>query len=179
MKKTNKKMNVLLITVLLITAATGFAFAESVPAYIIITGTPSIDVEVSYTEPGSDTAVAADGILMTGAADDPVLSITGLKVKNNNAMGIILVEKLEMNTLDQPGWTIVNDRTDFTRLPADSKQFSIVTDSHDFSSGAYTTVREINPESEIKYEFTGKTGPVSAQLEKLQIANAVLTLSLK
>lgn len=177
MKKNRKFVSLFLVSAMLVTAATGFAFAESVPAYMTISGTPSIDVEVSYADPETGSDVAADGIMMTGTADSPVLSITSLKVKNNNTMGIIQVKKVEIAT--EGGWTVVEDRSDFARMPADSKKFSLVSDDHDFGSGAYTTVREVNPGVAITYEFTGKTGPVSAALDKVHVANAVLTLALK
>ena len=180
MKKNRKTFALCLITLLLVTAASGFACAETVPAYMTISGTPSIDVEVSYADPESGEDLSADGILMTGTADSPELSITSLKVKNNNTMGIIRVVQLDIQTIPEQGWTVVDDySTRFATLPADSKQFSLVSDDHDFSSGPYTTVREVNPETAIIYEFTGKTGPVSSAITKEHVADAVLTLALK
>jgi len=179
MKKNRKTLSLLLMTLLCLTASTGFCFAETVPAYMTISGTPAIDVDISYTDPETGESVSTGGILMTGSAAGPELEITSLKVSNNNAMGIIKVEELKVQTVSEAGWTVVDDNSDFSRLAADSKKFSLVTDSHDFSSGAYDTVREVNPKSSITYEFTGKTGPVSEAVTKVHIADAVLTLSLK
>ena len=179
MKKNRTIIALFLMTTLLMTAASGFAFAESVPAYMTISGTPSIDVDVSYSDPETGSDTAAEGIMMTGSAGSPVLSITSLKVSNNNAMGIILVEKVEIQTDAQQGWSVVDDDTAFATLPADAKKFSLVTDTHDFSTGAYTVVKEVLPKDKIVYEFSGKTGPVSETITKVHVADAVLTLALK
>jgi len=179
MKKNRKTLSVFLVSLLCISMAAGSAFAESVPAYMTISGTPSIDVDISYNDPDSGTEVQADGIMMEGSATSPNLEITSLCVTNKNAMGVIQVEQVEIETVSEQGWTLVADTTDFAKLAADAKKFSLVTDSHDFSTGAYTTVKDVNPDSSITYEFTGKTGPVSAALEEIHVADAVLTLALK
>ena len=70
------------------------------------------------------------------------------------------------------------DSTNFARLGANANKIGIMAaGSHDMSTGAYTDAGDINPEEKVTVALAGKTGRVTAALEKAKVANFVTTVS--
>lgn len=167
MKK--KILSMFLVAVMLLTLGTSFAFAasdpsQSVPAHITVAAT-SIDVTVPQK------------ITMTAAAGNPALTITDYTVKNNSTLGTIKVDSLKVTAV--PGWTIVEDTTDFTSMAANAQKFSFMHGTHDFATAdteALSAANTAAPSATATFSFTGKTGVVTSAIEDVQVATVVATL---
>lgn len=165
-----KILSILLITVMILTLGTSFAFAatsdpsQSVPAHITVAVTP-----INVTVP--------EAITMNAAANSAELTISSYKIENKSAIGVIEVTSL--NVTQANGWSLVEDTTAFITLPANSKKFSFKYGEHDFATAAtkdLSSGNTANPGSSVSFDFTGKTGIVTNALNGVQVATVVATL---
>ena len=153
------------LTLTLGTAANCFA-AETNPqntqAYINI---PATAIDFSVTEE----------VIFTGTADSADLTANDLEVTNNSKIGVLTAS---IEVTGDNGWTVVADSTNFARLSANAKKIGIMAaGSHDMSTGAYTDAGDINPQDKVTVALVGKTGRVTAALDKAKVANFVTPVS--
>jgi len=159
---------VLLMMVILIGSSTGVGLAESKSVPVFMNIAPSVvDFEITQK------------IHMTAEnAGSPTLSIDDLSVTNIGKMGLIKVDSIAVSAAD--GWTLAPDNTDFINMPADQQTFSFVADGiHDFGKDQFMiSEASAGPGESATVKFTGKTGPVTAEIQDIQVAVVTVTVSL-
>lgn len=112
------------------------------------------------------------------------ISMTAESGSNNLTVDSLSVTSATTNTLDimvseiaveqQGEWTLVPDTTDFSS-EIDSKKFSLVTASHDFSTGSYSEKIIITPGASKTVDFSGHTGTFREEVSE-QAANMIVTV---
>ena len=136
---------------------------QTVPAHINV---PATAIDFTITEK----------INMVGTANSNDLTIDSLEVTNNNNIGVLNIDSVQATAVE--GWTIAAQDTDFTKLGADAKNFSMIADStHDMSTGAYTAAGQVDPKATDTTTFTGKTGIVTTAIDDTKVADVVVTVS--
>ena len=73
-------------------------------------------------------------------------------------------------------WSAVAATTAFKKLAKDSKQFALLLSGTDLSKGAYTAGDSIPADEQKVFKLTGRTGVVSAAVDRQQIANLIVTV---
>ena len=73
-------------------------------------------------------------------------------------------------------WSAVAATTAFKKLAKDSKQFALLLSGTDLSKGAYTAGGSIPADEQKVFKLTGRTGVVSAAVDRQQIANLIVTV---
>lgn len=175
-----KILSVTMILVLMMTLATGTAFAgngktaqeNEVPVYLtapaIGDGAGGIDFTIT------------DRIDMKATAGSTVLDIDKLVIVNNAATGQLRLESIQ--AVAENGWTIKKDDASyFANLKADTEEFSLVTDGNDFSVNATKTYGEpklIAPDKvPVEISFTGHIGTFLNPIPDTQVAKIIATVS--
>ena len=151
--------------------------------------TDTTRVELTY---GSDTD--GDGVTDMGAnfkvtvptvipytvdSNGNVTTADNLAI-NNLSNGQINVTAVHVNTVND--WSIVDYGTDFTKVPVDSKQFTMSLNGDNFDAGtsvdltlgsAWTT---IDGQDSLELTYDGDFAVQSTAMEEAQIANVIFTI---
>lgn len=147
------------VMVAIVIALIAVSFAYAAP--------PTGTISYTVTEKVNMTADSAGNLVI-----DPV-------VIENTGEFDISVDSIAANGAN--GWTLVPDTTDFTTLPADSKQVSMVANGHDLTSD-YINVGVIDcfhssDNNSMSIPMTGRTGAAITAVEDELAANIVVTVS--
>lgn len=147
------------VMVAIVIALIAVSFAYAAP--------PTGTISYTVTEKVNMTADSAGNLVI-----DPV-------VIENTGEFDISVDSISVVGIN--GWTLVPDKTDFSKLPADSKQISMVANGHDLTSD-YTNVGVIDcfhssDNNSMSIPMTGRTGAAITAVEDELAANIVVTVS--
>ncbi|MCQ4635212.1 hypothetical protein NE619_00500 [Anaerovorax odorimutans] len=168
-KKTVRRIGLSAIAVLILAGgvcSNSFAEGKEIPVKMTVPAT-AIDVVMTET------------ITMSAGEGDVNMTISPLEIQNKSKVGIVTLSEVSIDTKDS-GWEVVADTSDFAKMQADSKKFSVVAGgTHDFSTGSYTKGVEVEPEGTNSLAFTGKTGLVTSAVAGQQVASFVCTLAYK
>lgn len=176
MKKTSKILSIVTVIALIAAMSTGMCFAAT-----SLDGAGEVPVKLtapSISDAGIDFSVS-DAVTMTSTARTTALTITDFVVTNNAVSGQLQLDKLE--AVAETGWNLVADTTDFAKLAADTKEFSMVTEGQDLSAAAKTysaAEKLVAPNAgTVNIAFTGKIGTFKTAIDAQQVAHLVPTLS--
>lgn len=171
-----KILSIITVIALIVAMSTGMCFAG-----VLIDGVG--DVPVTLTVPavsgsGIDFSVS-EGITMVSSVGSTALTISDFTVTNNGDAAQIQLEKIEATA--QNGWSIVSDTTDFKLKESDVKEFSMVTEGHDLSTGAkvYAGGEKLAAPNAgvMTVSFTGNIGTFKTPINDQQVAKITPTLS--
>lgn len=175
MKK--KILSILTVIAVITVMSTGMCFALGNEAL------DNTNVPVKLTAPaisagGIDFSVS-EAITMTSTANTTALVITDFVITNHATTGQLQLDKLTATA--ETGWALAADTTEFDKLPADTKQFSMVTETQDLSAGpkTYTGGEKLAAPNDgtITISFTGKIGTFRTAISAETVAKVVPTLS--
>ena len=180
-RKMKKAISLVLIVAMLVTLSCSMAFAATVNQ----TGGKDIQVLLTTEAEGVDFTIN-DSITLAAEAGSTELEISPLEISNNKLIGQLVVESLELTGNNT--WTVVSDETEFKNLPADTKQFSMVCNGHDFAEDAKLELGQqadyIAPAADEDtpttktYTFTGHIGSFTTAItEPANVATMVATIS--
>lgn len=136
-----------------------------------------LTVSFAYAAPttGTISYTVTEKVNMT-ADSTGELTVDPIVIENTGELDI-LVGSVQIAGLN--GWTLIPDTTDFAKLPADSKQFSLVADgSHDMIS-AYMVDETLKPGHTYITMLTGKTGIVTTAVADEKAADFIITVSIQ
>ncbi len=159
-----------ILVMTLLGCVTSFADDSRVAVYMTI---PAAAIDVSVTE----------AIDMTGTVNSVELQIDKISVTNHSAAGVVHID--EVTAAAEEGWQLVGAETEFNTLQANAKKVSftpslgettwdITKPAPNFSKAD----KSIFPGTSKEITFTGKTGIVTAALDRVQAASIVITLRL-
>lgn len=103
-------------------------------------------------------------------------TVTDLVVENLGTVGNVKITKIAVT--DSADYEKVADTEDFATMPMNTKKYSLVHNTHDFSAGDATVEYIINPASNKAIEFTSKVAPSLVEVPSTEIAAATLTIGL-
>lgn len=115
-----------------------------------------------------------ESIDMTGFTGSVDLTVADLTVDNLGSKTIVVSSVQIGNTLND--WSAVAATTDLKKLAKDSKQFALLLSGTDLSKGAYTAGCSVPADEQKIFKLTGRTGVVSAAVDRQQIANLIVTV---
>lgn len=122
---------------------------------------------------GIDVTVS-DSITMEVMGGQTEATVSDLIVKNNANVGVLGIKKMSVQAKDE--WTKVADTTDFAKLNMDAKKFSLVHANHDLMTD-YTTLQTVDPGVSHTIQLEGQSGPVRRQMNDVEIADVILTIT--
>ena len=177
-----KILSVTMILVLMMTPATGTAFAAEGPIAGKIEGGNTVPVYLNAAAMGDGAGVdftITNGITITASASSTVLTIDDLVITNNAQKGQLRVDSLKAAAAE--GWTIKEDsETYFAENAANRKEFSLVYDNHDFAVNAEKTLNDSNliaAGSNLTFDFEGHIGTFTSPVNNAKVAEIVATVS--
>lgn len=139
--------------------------------------TADTKVYVNVAATGIDFTVT-ESVTLTGTADSTDLSASNIVVTNNSTVGVLNISSIAATAED--GWTLANQSTDWSTLPANDSKIGLVADGTcDLAAGAYTGAGSVNPGSSDTTTLSGNTGMVTTALSNEQVAKVTVTVALK
>ncbi len=171
-KSMNQKVCAMLCILTMVFCSTAIAFADdnSVTAYMTV---PAAAIDVTISE----------SIQMTGTANAVDLTVDKLTVTNNSSAGVVNIDSISATAAS--GWQLVEQNTDFKSLSANAKKLSLIptlgSSTWDITKAcpSFATVDSNVPAGTSKdVTFSGKTGIVTVAIDKVQVVNIIVTLSL-
>jgi len=159
MLKKQTGISILIMLILVLTTTSAFAETATIPVNMVIEPL-TLDFEITesieMTASGGSNNLQIENLTVTNAADNYGMVIAGIAVEQ------------------QGEWKLISDANDFTAV-VDTKQFSLTTSGHDFSSGSYRDDEVIGPGESKVIEFEGKVGSFREEVYE-QAANLIVTL---
>lgn len=175
-----KILSVTMILVLMMTLATGTAFAgngktaqeNEVPVYLTAPAIGDGDGGIDFT--------ITERINMTASTGSTELTITSLTITNEAVAGKLRLDSIEAVT--ETGWTLhADEELHFAELKADTKEFSLVAEENDFAVNPIKTFGDtilISPKGGSKaIGFTGHIGTFLSAIPDMQVAKIIATVS--
>ena len=169
-----------MVVALLSTCSIGMAFAAE--------GSTSqgntVPVTLSAPALGDDAGIdftISDSITMAASAGTTALTISDLVITNKATVGQLSVDSLKATAAS--GWTIkANDADYFKTVKADTQEFGLSCDTHDFATNATMELADklVAPNDGTQtFSFTGNIGTFTEAINAgTQVAEIVATVSI-
>lgn len=185
-KKLSKLLSIVSVVAICASMSTGMAFAAT-PANHANALADAGEVPVKLTAPaiadaGIDFSVS-ESITATNTAGSTAVTYSNLVVTNHAVTGQLQLDQVHAEGVNDGvnDWTLVADTTDFTKVKADTWQFSMVTEGQDLSANdkTYSAAEKLVAPGNgtVEIGFTGNIGTFKTAISSKQVAKVVPTLS--